>query len=146
MFFLKSNINCQFKQLVDVIAYDILGKTERFTIVYSLLSIHYNVRLSVIITTTELMPVPSVSLLYNSAIWLEREVWDLYGIFFYKHPDLRRILTDYGFDGHPLRKDFPLTGFIEIFYDDSKKRIVYENISLAQEYRNFNFKNPWLYE
>jgi len=144
LFFLKNNINCQFKQLVDIIAYDILGRTNRFTIIYALLSIQYNVRISVLITTNELLPISSVSSLYNSAFWLEREVWDLYGIFFYNHPDLRRILTDYGFDGHPLRKDFPLTGFVEIFYDDSKKRIVYENVSLAQEYRNFNFKNPWL--
>jgi NADH dehydrogenase (ubiquinone) Fe-S protein 3 len=143
LFFLKNNTNSQFKILTDIIAYDIPGKSERFIVVYSLLSIHYNTRISVIVTTDELTPLPSVCNIYSGAAWLEREVWDLFGIYFYNHPDLRRILTDYGFEGHPLRKDFPLTGFVEVFYDDIKKRVVYEPVSLAQEYRNFNFKNPW---
>jgi NADH/F420H2 dehydrogenase subunit C len=142
--FLKNNTNSQFKVLTDIIAYDIPGKQKRFSVIYSLLSVQYNTRLSVIVHTDELTPIASVCSVYSGAAWLEREVWDLYGIFFYGHPDLRRILTDYGFEGHPLRKDFPLTGFVEIFYDDTKKRVVYEPVSLAQEYRNFNFKNPWI--
>lgn len=142
--FLKNNTFNQFKVLSDIIAYDIPGKQKRFTVIYSLLSVQYNTRLSVIVHTDELTALPSVCSVHSGAAWLEREVWDLFGIFFYNHPDLRRILTDYGFEGHPLRKDFPLTGFVEIFYDDTKKRVVYEPVSLAQEYRNFNFKNPWI--
>lgn len=143
LFFLKNHTNAKFNILTDIIALDFPGKKKRFLVIYHLLSIHYNCRLSVRVEVAELEAVDSVTAIFNSAGWQEREVWDLFGIVFRNHPDLRRILTDYGFKGHPLRKDFPLTGYIEIFYDDSKRRIVYAPVSLAQEYRNFTFNNPW---
>lgn len=140
--FLKDHSWTQFKVVSDIIAVDYPGKGNRFDIIYQLLSQRYNSRMNVLVSIGELSSVPSISSLYKGANWYEREVWDLYGIFFEGHPDLRRILTDYSFEGHPLRKDFPLTGYFEVFYDDTKKRIVYEPVSLAQEYRYFTFSNP----
>lgn len=142
--FLQNHTWTQFKVLSDIITIDYPSRSDRFDIVYQLLSLRYNVRLNILVTTDELKPLSSISSLYEGAVWYEREVWDLYGIFFEGHPDLRRILTDYSFEGHPLRKDFPLTGYFELFYDDVKKRIVYEPVSLVQEYRYFTFTNPWV--
>ncbi len=144
LYFLQKHTLCQYKQLVDIACSDVLGKPRRFSINYLLLSLRYNVRLNVVIKTNEVLSLPSVTMLYRSANWLEREVWDLYGVFFDSHPDLRRILTDYGFSGHPLRKDFPLTGFIEVYYNDSTKRLSYEPVELAQEYRTFTLQSPWV--
>ena len=140
----KDNGTCQFKQLTDITVYDNPGSISRFTLIYQLLSLYNNQRIYVLVKSDELTPIQSVSNLFLSATWTEREVWDLFGIFFSGHLDLRRILTDYNFQGHPLRKDFPLSGYIDLFYDDSKKHIVYAPIELTQEYRNFNFKSPWL--
>jgi len=140
---LRDDQNCQFKQLVDITAVDRPDEAERFEIVYSLLSLKHNQRIRVHLTTDEDTPVPSAAGLFNSANWFEREVWDLYGVFFADHPDLRRILTDYGFEGHPLRKDFPLTGYVEVRYDEAQKRVVYEPVKLTQEFRNFDFLSPW---
>ena len=143
LYFLQNHTLCQYKQLVDMACSDIPGKTHRFSVNYILLSLRYNTRLTVVVKTNEVSPLPSVTVLYRSANWLEREVWDLYGVFFDLHPDLRRILTDYGFSGHPLRKDFPLTGFLEVYYNDSTKRLSYEPVELAQEYRTFTLQSPW---
>lgn len=143
LFFLKNHTNSKFESLVEIAASDHPGKKQRFRLVYNLLSTHYNARIQVVTFVKELSILDSVTSVYNGASWQEREAWDMFGIVFQNHPDLRRILTDYGFKGHPLRKDFPLTGFIELFYDDSKKRILYVPVSLAQEYRNFTFNNPW---
>ena len=134
----------QLKVVSDIIALDYPGRESRFDVIYQLLSIRYNSRVNVLVSTNELSPINSITSVFSGASWYEREVWDLYGIYFENHPDLRRILTDYSFDGHPLRKDFPLSGYFEVFYDDTKKRIVYEPISLPQEYRFFTFSNPWL--
>lgn len=142
LYFLQKHSLCQYKQLVDIASSDVPGKTRRFSVHYLLLSLRYNARIIVVVQTNEVSPLPSVTSLYRSANWLEREVWDLYGIFFDFHPDLRRILTDYGFKGHPLRKDFPLTGFVEIYYNDSTKRLSYESVELAQEYRTFTLQSP----
>lgn len=141
--FLRDNSNCHFKCLVDLCGIDYPERPERFEIVYSLLSHRYNLRLRLKTTTDEDEPVPSASHIYSAAIWFEREAWDMYGVFFSDHPDLRRILTDYGFEGHPLRKDFPLTGHVEVRYDDEGKRVVYEPVSLVQEFRTFDFASPW---
>ena len=141
--FLRDDVNCQFKQLMDVCGVDFPERERRFNVVYHLLSMTQNTRIRLIIQTDEATPVPSVCSVFNSAAWFEREAWDLYGIFFSGHPDLRRILTDYGFEGHPLRKDFPLTGYVEIRYDDEQKRVVYEPVKLTQEFRNFDFLSPW---
>ena len=141
--FLRDNSNCHFKCLVDLCGVDYPERPERFEIVYSLLSHRYNLRLRLKTTTDEDEPVPSASHIYSAAVWLEREAWDMYGVFFSDHPDLRRILTDYGFEGHPLRKDFPLTGHVEVRYDDEGKRVVYEPVSLVQEFRTFDFASPW---
>ncbi len=141
--FLRDDVNCQFKQLVDVCGVDYPDREERFDVVYHLLSLTRNMRVRVKVTTDEDTPVPSVADVFNAANWWEREAWDLYGIFFSGHPDLRRILTDYGFEGHPLRKDFPLTGYVEVRYDDEQKRVVYEPVNLTQEFRNFDFLSPW---
>ena len=143
LYFLQNHTLCQYKQLIDVICSDIPGKIRRFTVSYLLLSVRYNARLTVVVKTNDVLPLPSAVALYRSANWLEREVWDLYGIFFELHPDLRRILTDYGFNGHPLRKDFPLTGFLEVYYNDNTKRLNYEAVELAQEYRAFTLQSPW---
>jgi NADH-quinone oxidoreductase subunit C len=140
---LRDDQNCQFKQLVDITAVDHPDQAERFEVVYNLLSLKLNQRIRVKLTTDERTPVASVSGVFSSAIWLEREVWDMFGVFFSDHPDLRRILTDYGFEGHPLRKDFPLTGFKEVRYDEEQKRVVYEKVKLTQEFRRFDFMSPW---
>ncbi len=140
---LKLNTNLQFKSLIHMTAIDWPEKKNRFEVVYHLLSIFYNIRIRLYVRTEEFQSLPSLTGLYNSANWLEREIWDLFGIIFENHPDLRRILTDYGFEGHPLRKDFPLTGFIELRYDENKKQIVYESVELAQEFRYFDAINPW---
>ena len=141
--FLRSDTSCQFQMLVDLCGVDHPDRAERFEVVYNLLSLTHNQRIRVKVTTDEAMPVPSVTGVYSAAGWFEREAWDLYGVFFSDHPDLRRILTDYGFEGHPLRKDFPLTGFVEPRYDDEQKRVVYVPVKLTQEYRRFDFLSPW---
>jgi NADH-quinone oxidoreductase subunit C len=141
--FLRDDVNCQFKQLMDVCAVDYPSRPERFEVVYNLLSLNHNRRIRVKVTTDEHSAVPTVTGVFSSAGWWEREAYDLYGIWFRDHPDLRRILTDYGFEGHPLRKDFPLTGYVEVRYDDEQKRIVYEPVKLTQDFRNFDFLSPW---
>ena len=141
--FLRDDQNCQFKQLVDLTAVDRPDEAERFEVVYNLLSLKLNQRVRVKLTTDERNPVASATGVFSSALWLEREVWDMFGIFFSNHPDLRRILTDYGFEGHPLRKDFPLTGFKEVRYDEEQKRVVYQAVKLTQEFRRFDFLSPW---
>ena len=141
--FLRDDQNCQFKQLMDVTAVDHPDREERFEVVYHLLSLKHNQRVRVKVTTDDATPVPSATGVFNSANWFEREVWDLFGVFFSDHPDLRRILTDYGFEGHPLRKDFPLTGYVEVRYDEDQKRVVYEPVKLTQEFRTFDFMSPW---
>jgi len=140
---LRDDQNCQFKQLVDVTAVDRPEQPERLEVVYNLLSLKLNHRIRVKLTTDERTPVDSAGGVFSSAIWLEREAWDMFGVFFSGHPDLRRILTDYGFEGHPLRKDFPLTGFKEVRYDPEQKRVVYEPVKLPQEFRQFDFVSPW---
>ena len=141
--FLRDDPACLFKQLVDMTAADYPERTERFELVYSLLSLKHNLRLRLKVATDEATPVASAVPIFSSANWFEREVWDLFGVFFADHPDLRRILTDYGFDGHPLRKDFPLTGYVEVRYDEDQKRVVYEPVKLTQEFRTFDFLSPW---
>ena len=141
--FLRDDMNCQFKQLMDVCGVDYPGRAERFEVVYNLLSLAHNRRIRVKLYTDAETPVPSVTPVFSSANWWEREVWDLFGIYFINHPDLRRILTDYGFEGHPLRKDFPLTGYVEVRYDEDQRRVVYEPVSLPQEFRSFDFLSPW---
>ena len=141
--FLRDNINCQFKILMDVCGADYPDREERFDVVYNLLSMTHNSRIRVKLRVAEGVPVPSVSGVFSSAVWWEREAWDLLGIYFSDHPDLRRIMTDYGFEGHPLRKDFPLTGYVELRYDDEQKRVVYEPVSLTQDFRTFDFQSPW---
>ncbi len=143
LFFLKDSINTQYKVLIDVTAIDYPSRSLRFQVVYNLLSIHYNSRIRIKTCVDELTPVPSITQIYSCAGWWEREVWDMFGIFFSNHPDLRRILTDYGFQGHPLRKDFPLTGYVEVRYDDSEKRVLTEPLELSQEFRYFDFASPW---
>ena len=141
--FLRDDSNCQFAQLVDLCGADYPDREERFEIVYNLLSLRQNLRIRVKVATDEDTPVPSACAVYPGADWFERETWDMYGVLFTGHPDLRRILTDYGFEGHPLRKDFPTTGFVEVRYDDAAKRVVYEPVELKQEFRNFDFMSPW---
>jgi NADH-quinone oxidoreductase subunit C len=141
--FLQRDQNCQFKQLTDLTAVDRPDREERFELVYNLLSFKHNQRIRIKLTTDEATPVPSVCGVFSSANWYERETWDLFGIFFADHPDLRRILTDYGFEGHPLRKDFPLTGYLEVRYDEDRKQVVYEPVKLPQEFRSFDFMSPW---
>ena len=141
--FLRDDSACHFKCLMDVCGVDYPGRGERLEVVYNLLSLGHNQRIRIKLTTDEETPVPSVTGVFNSAGWWEREAWDLYGIYFSDHPDLRRILTDYGFEGHPMRKDFPLTGFVEMRYDEAQKRVVYEPVQLTQEFRRFDFMSPW---
>ncbi|ESQ76210.1 NADH-quinone oxidoreductase subunit C [Asticcacaulis sp. AC402] len=133
----------RFHQLIDLCGADYPKRAERFDIVYHLLSLTYNVRLRVKVTTDEVVPVPSVRSVYPNADWYEREAFDMYGMMFSGHPDLRRLLTDYGFSGYPLRKDFPMTGHVEVRYDEEQKRVVYEPVKLVQEYRKFDFLSPW---
>ncbi|MEM1049665.1 MAG: NADH-quinone oxidoreductase subunit C [Pseudomonadota bacterium] len=141
--FLQSDATCQFVNLVDICGVDWPARENRFDVVYHLLSPKNNARIRVKVEAGESTMVPSVCDVFPSADWFEREVYDLYGVLFSAHPDLRRLLTDYGFDGHPLRKDFPLTGFVEVRYDDEQKRVVYEPVRLNQEFRNFDFVSPW---
>lgn len=143
LYFLQNHTYCLYKVLTDIVVVDYPGKYFRFYVIYNLLSVIYNIRLRVILKVRELEPIPSLTSLYLSANWSEREVWDLYGVSFMNHLDLRRILTDYGFDGHPLRKDFPLTGFLEVFYDDTQKRIIYTPLSLAQSYKSYKYNLAW---
>lgn len=141
--FLRDDSQCLFTTLVDLCGADYPDREERLEVVYNLLSVKHNLRIRVKVSTDEETPVPSASGLFRSAEWNEREAWDMYGIFFSDHPDLRRILTDYGFEGHPLRKDFPLTGHVEVRYDDELKRVVYEPVKLTQDFRTFDFLSPW---
>ncbi|RCW85458.1 NADH-quinone oxidoreductase subunit C [Phyllobacterium bourgognense] len=141
--FLRDDEQCQFVSLIDISGVDYPSRAERFDVVYHLLSPRRNLRIRVKVATDEDTPVPSATPVYPGADWYERETYDLYGVLFSGHPDLRRILTDYGFEGHPLRKDFPLTGFVEVRYDDEVKRVVYEPVELRQEFRNFDFQSPW---
>src|SRR3989338_3241844 len=141
--FLRDNVNCQFKLLVDICGADYPEREQRFEVVYNLLSLTHNNRIRVKVATDEQTPVPSATGVFSAANWFEREAWDLFGIYFSDHPDLRRILTDYGFEGHPLRKDFPLTGYVEVRYDDEQKRVVYEPVKLTQAFRSFDFLSPW---
>ena len=140
---LKSNESLDFSQLSDLTAVDYPGRIQRFELVYQLLSITHNRRIRIICAIDEGQIVPSATGVYKSAEWPEREVWDMYGLFFSDHPDLRRLLTDYGFEGHPLRKDFPLTGYAEVRYDDIERRVAYQPVQLTQEYRDFDFLSPW---
>ena len=141
--YLKTNHNCKFKQLIDITAVDYPEKEKRFKIVYLLLSHENNLRILINLNIDEKTLVPSIVKIFPSANWMEREVFDMYGISFKDHPDLRRILTDYGFTGFPLRKDFPLTGHTEVRYSEEKKKVIYEPVKLEQEYRNFDFESPW---
>lgn len=143
MKFLRDDKKCQFINIIDVCGVDYPTREKRFDVVYHLLSPKKNVRVRVKVQTDEQTPVPSVCDIFPGANWFEREAYDLYGILFTGHPELRRLLTDYGFEGHPLRKDFPLTGFVEVRWDDEVKRVVYEPVRLAQEFRNFDFLSPW---
>jgi len=143
MTFLRDDANCLFKQCMDVTATDYPEREERFEVVYNLLSLSHNMRVRVKVLTDEETPVPSIVGVYNSANWFEREVWDMFGVYFADHPDLRRMLSDYGFEGHPLRKEFPLTGYVELRYDEDQKRVVYEPVKLPQDFRNFDFMSPW---
>ncbi|UXN60446.1 NADH-quinone oxidoreductase subunit C [Phyllobacterium zundukense] len=141
--FLRDDAKCQFISLIDISGVDYPSRLNRFDVVYHLLSPRQNLRIRVKTATDEDTPIPSATPVYPGADWYERETYDLYGVLFSGHPDLRRILTDYGFEGHPLRKDFPLTGFVEVRYDDEVKRVVYEPVELRQEFRNFDFQSPW---
>ncbi|HTZ79269.1 MAG TPA: NADH-quinone oxidoreductase subunit C [Stellaceae bacterium] len=143
MTFLRDDPRCLFKVLLDVCGVDYPDRPERFEVVYNLLSLRHNRRVRVKVATDEEQPVPSVTGVFSAAGWFERETWDLFGVYFSDHPDLRRILTDYGFEGHPLRKDFPLTGYVEVRYDEDQKRVVYEPVKLKQEFRSFDFLSPW---
>ncbi|ORZ11167.1 hypothetical protein BCR42DRAFT_462220 [Absidia repens] len=144
MYFLRDHTNSQFKSMQDVTGVDFPSRSSRFEVVYQLLSFQYNARIRVKTYASETSPVPSMVPLFNAANWQEREVYDMFGVFFTGHPDLRRILTDYGFEGHPLRKDFPLTGYVEVRYDEIKKRVVSEPVELAQAFRNFEGAlSPW---
>ncbi|CCQ73875.1 NADH-quinone oxidoreductase chain C (NADH dehydrogenase I, chain C) (NDH-1, chain C) [Magnetospira sp. QH-2] len=141
--YLRDDSGCQFKQLVDLCGADYPDRENRFEVVYNLLSLTHNRRVRVKVHTDEETPVPSVVEVFSTANWFEREAYDLYGILFAGHPDLRRIMCDYGFEGHALRKDFPLTGYVELRYDDELKRVVYEPVKLTQEFRSFDFQSPW---
>ena len=141
--FLRDDPRCLFVSFIDICGADYPGREKRFDVVYHLLSPRHNARVRVKVQTDEATPVPSVITVYPAANWFERETYDLYGVLFSGHPDLRRILTDYGFEGHPLRKDFPLTGFVELRYDEEQKRVAYQPVRLTQEFRNFDFLSPW---
>ena len=141
--YLKGDASCKFSTLVDITAVDYLGRAKRFDVVYHLLSMYQNQRIRLRVSIREDEMLPSITPVHPSANWFEREVFDMFGILFSGHADLRRILTDYGFHGHPLRKDFPTTGYTEVRYDEAEKRVVYEPVSLVQEYRQFDFMSPW---
>ncbi|QHQ34604.1 NADH-quinone oxidoreductase subunit C [Algicella marina] len=141
--FLKNDANCQFTTLIDITAVDFPERERRFEVVYHFLSMTQNQRIRLKLPVREGEIVPSISEVHPSANWFEREVFDMYGIMFSGHPDLRRLLTDYGFRGHPLRKDFPTTGYVEVRYDEAEKRVIYEPVELVQEYRQFDFMSPW---
>jgi len=141
--FLKTNEKCKFKQLIDITAVDFPTKEKRFKLIYLLLSHENNLRIVISSQIEEKEKIPSITKIFPSANWMEREVFDMYGLSFENHPDLRRILTDYGFEGYPLRKDFPLTGHTEVRYSEEKKKVVSEPVKLDQEYRNFDFESPW---
>jgi NADH-quinone oxidoreductase subunit C len=141
--FLRDDPRCQFWCIIDITAIDWPGREQRFDVVYHFLSPKQNKRVRVKVRTDEVTPVPSIIGVFPGADWFERETYDLYGVLFTGHPDMRRILTDYGFEGHPLRKDFPLTGFVEVRWDDDAKRVVYEPVRLNQEFRSFDFLSPW---
>ena len=141
--FLKTNNKCRFRQLIDITAVDYPEREKRFNLVYLLLSLENNLRIVINIEVDEKTPIPSIVKIFPSANWMEREVFDMYGILFQDHPDLRRILTDYGFEGYPLRKDFPLTGNTEVRYSEERKKVISEPVRLDQEYRKFDFESPW---
>ena len=141
--FLRDDPMCLFKVLVDICGTDYPERSKRFDVVYNLLSLVHNQRIRIKVEADDETPVPSITGVHNSANWFEREIWDMYGVMFSDHPDLRRLLTDYGFEGHPLRKDFPLTGFVETRYDEERKRVVYDPVKLSQEFRKFDFLSPW---
>ncbi|SON54908.1 NADH-quinone oxidoreductase subunit C 1 [Hartmannibacter diazotrophicus] len=143
MRFLRDDSQCRFFSFIDLCGVDYPAREQRFDVVTHLLSPTLNLRLRVKVATDEVTPVPSITSIFPGADWFEREAYDLYGILFTGHPELRRLLTDYGFEGHPLRKDFPTTGFVEVRYDDEAKRVVYEPVRLNQEFRNFDFLSPW---
>ncbi len=141
--FLRDDMDCQFRQLVDITAVDYPERVKRFEVVYHLLSLTRNQRLRVKLLVADGETVPTATGVFKAAGWFERETWDMFGIMFSDHPDLRRILTDYGFSGHPLRKDFPLTGHVEVRYSEEEKRVVYEPVSLRQDFRTFDYQSPW---
>ena len=141
--YLRTDPNCLFEMLVDVCGVDYPDREMRFEVVYNLLSLRHNQRVRIKVAVDEDIAVPSVVGVFPSATWFERECWDMFGIFFSGHPDMRRLLTDYGFDGHPFRKDFPLTGYVEVRYDDEERRVVYEPVKLTQAFRSFDFLSPW---
>jgi len=141
--FVQNHTNLRMQMLVDLTAVDFPKRSKRFEVVYHLMSLDFNCRLRVKTHVDETSCLPSICSLYKSSGWFEREVWDLFGIYFLNHPDLRRIMTDYGFEGHPFRKDFPLSGYLEARYDEGEKRVLLESIELAQEFRFFEFSNPW---
>jgi NADH-quinone oxidoreductase subunit C len=141
--FLRDDPRCRFVSFIDVCGADYPARDERFEVVYHFMSPYLNRRVRVKVATDDVTPVPSITGVFKGAEWFEREAYDLYGILFSGHGDLRRILTDYGFDGHPLRKDFPTTGFVEVRYDETRKRVVYEPVKLMQEYRSFDYLSPW---
>jgi NADH-quinone oxidoreductase subunit C len=141
--FLHDDPQCRFVSFIDICGADYPGREKRFDVVYHLLSPQHNRRIRIKVEADEVTPVPSIIGIFPGANWFERETYDMYGVLFSGHPDLRRILTDYGFEGHPFRKDFPLTGYVEVRYDDAEGRVVYEPVKLPQEFRNFDFLSPW---
>ena len=141
--FLRDDPICKFSSLIDICGVDYPSRERRFDVVYHMLSMAHNTRIRIKVKTDETVPVQSITSLFPNANWYEREAFDMYGILFDEHPDLRRILTDYGFEGYPLRKDFPLSGFVEVRYDEERKSVVYEPVNLPQEYRSFDFMSPW---
>ena len=141
--FLRDDPICKFSSLIDICGVDYPARERRFDVVYHMLSMAHNTRIRIKVTTDETIPVHSITSIFPNANWYEREAFDMYGILFDQHPDLRRILTDYGFEGYPLRKDFPLSGFVEVRYDEERKSVVYEPVNLSQEYRSFDFMSPW---
>ena len=143
MLTLRDDPRLRFEQVMDICGVDWPARTQRFDVVYNLLSVSLNQRVRVVVPVADGAPVPSVADIWPCAVWWEREAWDLFGIVFDGNPDMRRILTDYGFDGHPLRKDFPLTGYVEVRYDEDRKQVVYEPVKLTQDFRSFDFLSPW---